>query len=127
LNFFNSSDYGEKIQLWIARLDNKAIGGAWIFYHHDTVVYWHGVKEPSFQQVHGTHLLLTTIIEHASHQGLHWFDFNPSGGYDGVVHFKEGFGPEKRIFYASQRLNPAGRILRKYRGFKLRVLHRCPI
>jgi lipid II:glycine glycyltransferase (peptidoglycan interpeptide bridge formation enzyme) len=36
--------------------------------------------------------LLYEVIKDACEQGYFWFDFNPSGGHEGVKSFKKGFG-----------------------------------
>ena len=33
-------------------------------------------------------------IKDASERGITWFDFNPSGGHEGVWDFKKGFGAQ---------------------------------
>jgi lipid II:glycine glycyltransferase (peptidoglycan interpeptide bridge formation enzyme) len=43
-------------------------------------------------------LLYAQIIRDAHNQGYRYFDFNPSGGHEGVVHFKESFGAVRKYF-----------------------------
>ena len=39
-------------------------------------------------------LLMCEIIKHSCDRGYSWFDFNPSGGHEGVTAFKKSFGAE---------------------------------
>jgi hypothetical protein len=41
-------------------------------------------------------LLLHDVIRDACERGFRWFDFNPSGGHEGVAAFKRSFGAECR-------------------------------
>jgi lipid II:glycine glycyltransferase (peptidoglycan interpeptide bridge formation enzyme) len=96
-------------------------------YHRRHVVYWHGVTDPSYAHCHPVHVLLATAIEDACGRGLRWFDFNPSGGLDGVEQFKSGFGAKRIEFRAFRNLSPFGRSYRLYRHCKERYLRTCSI
>jgi hypothetical protein len=85
----------DKIRLWLADYNGRAIAGALCLYARKHVVYWHGAALSEFFNLRPVHLLLYDVIRDAVDYGAHWFDFNPSGGHEGVLRFKEGFGTEQ--------------------------------
>lgn len=82
----------DKIKLWIALYKNKVISGALCFYHNKHVVYWHGAAYEEYFHLRSSNLLQYEIIKDACTKGYWWYDFNPSGGHEGVRRFKKGFG-----------------------------------
>jgi len=82
-------------KLWLALADNKIISGCLCFYHNKHVVYWHGASLESYFHLRPVHLLHYHIIKDAKESGYFWYDFNPSGGHEGVERFKNGFGTKK--------------------------------
>lgn len=102
-----TSKYGKKIfeyifdlvpvkyfRLWLAKADGDLAYGCLCFYFNNHVVYWHGAGKAVFFNLKPAHLLQYRIIEDAMASGYWWYDFNPSGGHEGVVRFKKGFGAE---------------------------------
>lgn len=83
---------GPNVCLWVARAQGRIVAGAVCFSAKHHVVYWHGAALESFFHMHPVNLLLFEIIRHSAAERKHWFDFNPSGGHEGVAHFKRGFG-----------------------------------
>ena len=59
-------------------------------------------------------LLISEFIEECCNRNFDWFDFNPSGGHEGVSSFKQSFGAkpwrspivdvEKRYAYFANKL-----------------------
>jgi hypothetical protein len=80
------------ITLWLAEYEGKVIGGALVFYHQSHAVYWHGAALEEFMPLRPANLLHRDIIDDAWERKFRWYDFNPSGGHEGVVRFKEQFG-----------------------------------
>ena len=78
--------------LWLATYEEKIIAGALCFYSKNHVVYWHGAALSEFFKMRPVNLLLYEIIKDACDRGFSWFDFNPSGGHEGVKSFKKSFG-----------------------------------
>lgn len=88
----------EQVRLWVARVAGEVVSGCLVLYHKRHAVYWHGAtRESHLRHGVGT-LLIVEIIKDACLRGFHHFDFNPSGGLEGVEHYKEGFGAQKRCF-----------------------------
>ncbi len=86
------------IKLWLAKVDNKAIAGALVFYQNKHAVAWHGACLQSHFDFRPNNLLYAEIIRDVCEQGYKYFDFNPSGGHEGVVRFKESFGTKRLNF-----------------------------
>lgn len=82
-------------KLWLATFEGKVIAGSLVFYYNQHVSYWHGVGLKEYLPVKAAHVLQYYILEHAVQNQYTWYDMNPSGGHEGVVHFKNGFGGEK--------------------------------
>ena len=80
------------IKLWLAFKDGKAIAGAIMFYTKRHVAYWHGAALDEFFPLRPVNLMISDAILDACKGGYSWFDFNPSGGHEGVKAFKRSFG-----------------------------------
>ncbi|MHC4224240.1 MAG: GNAT family N-acetyltransferase, partial [Planctomycetota bacterium] len=82
----------EGVSLWLARHEDKAIAGALCLYAGRHVSYWHGAALSEHFGLRPVHLLLHEAIRDACAKGVGWFEFNLSGGHEGVRAFKKGFG-----------------------------------
>ncbi|AFY81405.1 lipid II:glycine glycyltransferase FemX [Oscillatoria acuminata] len=82
------------ITLWLAMYREQVVSGALIFYSNKHVVYWHGAALKEYFHVKPVNLLMYKAIEDACEKGYSWFDFNPSGGHEGVQKFKKSFGTD---------------------------------
>ena len=82
------------IKLWLGIYENKIIVGEICFYATNHAVTWHGAALRDFFKLHGRNLLIYELVKDASERGYSWFDFNPSGGHEGVAAFKKSFGAE---------------------------------
>jgi len=86
-------DYGtQNIKLWLAKYCSQPVAGALCFYAKRHVAYWHGAALEKYFHLRPVQLLLFDIIANSVDKGYFWFDFNPSGGHEGVRSFKKGFG-----------------------------------
>jgi predicted N-acyltransferase len=95
------------IRLWLAIHENEIVAGAICLYSPRTVVYWHGAALASHFALRPVNLLLHEIIKDASEHGFRWFDFNPSGGLEGVKNFKKSFGATALASDVLQMTSPA--------------------
>ena len=82
----------KNIELWLAKYEDKIIAGALCFYSKNHVVYWHGAALSSYFNMRPVNLLMYEVIKDACERNCLWFDFNPSGGHEGVKSFKKSFG-----------------------------------
>ena len=87
---FNSQS--SRLKLWLAEYKSRIIAGALCFYAKNHVVYWHGSALSEYFNLRPVNLLIFEIIKNACEQQYWWFDFNPSGGKEGVKAFKKSFG-----------------------------------
>lgn len=71
----------------------RSAAGALGFYAKSHVVYWRGAAYSDYFELRPVNLLMYEAIKHACENGYSWFDFNPSGGHEGVKAFKKSFGP----------------------------------
>lgn len=85
------------IKLWIALHNNKTIAGALCFYLNKHAVYWHGASKALYFPLRPINLLMHEIIKDSCENNYEWFDFNPSGGHEGVIQFKNSFRPKKLL------------------------------
>jgi CelD/BcsL family acetyltransferase involved in cellulose biosynthesis len=86
---------GEHVRLWLARFEGRPAAGALCLYSRRHVSYWLGGAAEELFSLRPVHLLMYEAIEDACRGGYAWFDFNPSGGHEGVAAFKKGFGTER--------------------------------
>jgi CelD/BcsL family acetyltransferase involved in cellulose biosynthesis len=91
-----AQEHPEHLRLWLAELDCKIIAGAWVFYWNRHVVYWHGASCEAYFKYKPANVLFADIIRNACEEQYNYFDFNPSGGHEGVSAFKRSFGAEVR-------------------------------
>jgi hypothetical protein len=105
------------IALWLAIYQNTVVAGALTFHAKRHVVYWHGAAVESFLHLRPVHLTMHYAIRDACQQGAAWFDFNPSGGHQGVRAFKESFGTQELpcpLVYRERTLKTFGRQARRF-------------
>ncbi|MCK4524841.1 MAG: GNAT family N-acetyltransferase [Candidatus Andersenbacteria bacterium] len=88
-------EQSKNIKLWLAYFEEKPIAGALCFYHNHHVVYWHGAALENYFFKKPSNLLQYEIIKDACENNYWWYDFNSSGGHEGVMKFKKSFGTEK--------------------------------
>lgn len=104
----------EYCKLWICLSKERIISGCIVFYFNRHSVYWHGASLTKFFHLNPVHFLKKNIIEDAIHKKMWWYDFNPSGGHEGVVRFKKGFGsrsfPSKVIYHSTFIVNSINKI-----------------
>lgn len=108
------------ISLWLAEVDGEVVGGAWFFYWNQHLVYWHGATYEEYFDYRTNNVLHPAIIKDAIESGYKYYDFNPSGGHEGVVDFKRRFGPDKwpiqRWRFTDQKLDYLRRVRSKFSG-----------
>ena len=92
-NIFKKRD--PNIKLWFVIFDGKVVGGSIIFYHKRHCVSWHSSFLSDYFKYGISNFLYHNIILNANEKGYNYFDFNPSGGHEGAVGFKEAFGTER--------------------------------
>ena len=88
----------KNIKLFLAMLDEKIISGALLFYCGNHIVWWHSATLSDFYRYNPVKFMQNEIIKKSCENGYKYYDFNPSGGHEGVIKFKEGFGA-KRIYF----------------------------
>jgi hypothetical protein len=84
--------HSANIKLWIAIRERKIIAGVLCFYSKRHAVYWHGATFRDCLRFQPVSLLMHESIRDACAQGYAWYDFNPSGGHEGVKKMKEAYG-----------------------------------
>jgi len=83
------------IKLWLAIYENQVVAGALCLYAKTHVCYWHGSALEKYFNLRPVNLLMYEAIKDSCTHGYQWFDFNPSGGHQGVKAFKRSFGAEE--------------------------------
>lgn len=104
-------------RLWVADADGVIAAGAICFYWNRHIVYWHGSSTRTLAHLSPTNGLLFNVISDGSRAGYEIFDFNPSGGHQGVIAFKKGFGTttmESRVLQQRTRTTRSLALLRGY-------------
>ncbi|WP_276248642.1 GNAT family N-acetyltransferase [Haladaptatus sp. YSMS36] len=110
-----SNQYPENIKLWVTEVNGEVVTGALMLYWNDHVVNWHAASYSDYLSLYPNDLLHAEIIADAIKNNYQYYDFNPSGGHEGVVNFKNGFGPER---WEINKLSFEGELFRKARKLK---------
>ena len=81
-------------RLWLGVYDSRIIVGGLCFYAKRHAVTWHGATLKDYFKLHPMRMLVCEMVKDACDRGYAWFDFNPSGGHEGVKAFKKSFGAQ---------------------------------
>ena len=84
----------DRVNLWLAEFEGKAVAGALCLHGVEHISYWHGAAMADSFHLRPVHLLMFEAMRDACERGYTWFDFNPTGGLEGVRAFKKSFGVE---------------------------------
>ncbi|RLC21965.1 MAG: methicillin resistance protein [Deltaproteobacteria bacterium] len=104
------------IKLWLAVYEEKTVAGALCFYTKKHVAYWHGSALAKYFDLRPVNLLMFEIIKDACEKGYQFFDFNPSGGHEGVKNFKKSFGAVPLICPVVRKVNNTSKLLSKVKN-----------
>jgi hypothetical protein len=130
-----SNDYGKdlfeaiepqspNVEFWTVKSDGDIIGAGPIFlaepFHADS---WLTLAYPGELDSNPYDFLYEALIRNYKEAGFRHFDFNPSGGHEGVVQFKKKFSTERRSSasfsnrsLAQKGANAVGKALEVLRG-----------
>jgi len=90
--FLLLAEVGEPlVELWLAELEGRVIGGSVNFVHREHVVAWHATSDRT-HCAGVANLLDWEMIDLYADRGSTVFDLNGSGGHQGVVRYKESVG-----------------------------------
>lgn len=85
------------VDFWGIYLPDKTLIGGGIFLSHKGhVSSWLPIVLTEYLPLKPYELLFFECMKFYKKEKLSWFDFNPSGGHEGVVRFKAGFGARKK-------------------------------
>jgi len=89
----------EGAELWTARApDGRMAAGGWFVVAPRHWVYWHGAMREDLSALRPANALHHALIVEAKRRGAARYDFNPSGGLEGVETFKRSFGAREFVF-----------------------------
>lgn len=106
------------VKLWLIYHDDKIIGGNLNFYNNRHCVEWHAVFDDDFFKYGSRNLLVHHIIADASENGYRYYDFNPSGGHEGVRRFKKTFGTTGAESPVIKRTSTRNRVIQRLSRLK---------
>lgn len=111
----------ENVDFWGVFYKDRLVGGGPFFTTNSShIVSWLSVCDPLKLHLKPYEYLYFNLIKIYKKKGFRWFDFNPSGGHEGVVKFKKGFGAEMRsaqLFVKQPKLLNKLSALNKKTGF----------
>ena len=99
-----------QVRLWLATLAGTAIAGIWVATFGGEAHYLGGATGQAGLAAGGSHLLLDHALSAAAADGCRTFDFGASGGWPGLVQFKEGFGARPEAYGEVHLWPPAMRL-----------------
>lgn len=83
---------GRGVKLFLARLDDRIIGGHLNFYFKNTVIAWNGVAEKHSRAHQASTALYAACIRHACEEGFELYNLGGSAGSDSLASYKESLG-----------------------------------
>ena len=113
INIFR--DAGQKARLFLACRDDHVGGGVLAFYHRRHCVAWHAAFADDDLKNGVAKFLHHQVIVDAWKNGYAVYDFNPSGGHEGTVKFKQLFGAITKPFVGYQWQNGVYTLFRRVR------------
>lgn len=115
---FAAIDLGsENVDFWMIERAGDVIGGGpFLKAGSRHVVSWLMVAHPDHFDARPYDFAYTELIHHYRDRGFRWFDFNPSGGHEGVVSFKENFGTTRRASNVYERRPAVARLVAALRN-----------
>ena len=111
----------DEVKLWIAQAEGQLAAGAICLYAPRHVVYWHGAARAEHFSRRPVQPMIFQAIRHACETGREWFDFNPSGGNQGVDDFKRHFGTVELPAPVLKTASRKARWLARLRGTPLEI------
>lgn len=97
-----ATELPQNVQLWLAEYEEGIVAGALVFCWNRHAVHWHGAALSDYFSTQAPLVLQASMIEHYLTAGFAHYDFNPSGGHEGVVRFKARFGAQRREFVRAE-------------------------
>ncbi len=90
--FLNGGD------VWVVKKDENIVAGNINYYFNGISIDWLHACDPQYMKAGLSHYFTHQLIDHYRKVGARIYDFNPSGGHEGVVQFKASFGATKKYF-----------------------------
>ncbi|MBV9079518.1 MAG: GNAT family N-acetyltransferase, partial [Elusimicrobia bacterium] len=114
LNIFREGP--DRSPIWLVLDNERVVGGAICFIHNGIWTAWNAAFLSEEFPYGVAKFLHNELIMEAYRRGLRYYDFNPSGGHEGTVIFKEMFGAEKRHFVEMRWIG--SNLYRQYRAMR---------
>lgn len=94
---FQSFDlHSAAVDFWLIERSGEVIGGGpFLQAGSRHVVSWLMLAHPDHFSVRPYEFAYAHLIHHYRDRGFRYFDFNPSGGHEGVIRFKDNFGAQR--------------------------------
>lgn len=102
--------------------DGTLIGGGIFLRQKWHVSSWLPVALTKYLSLKPYEFLFFNCIQYYHTKGLKWFDFNPSGGHEGVVRFKSGFGAVRKDVISWEHISVKVRMAETFNQLKSRFL-----
>ncbi|WP_412062434.1 GNAT family N-acetyltransferase [Rubrivirga sp. IMCC45206] len=122
--FKMATSHPEHVQLWLAERDGVLASGALMFYWNDHAVWWHGAAHEDQFECYPNNVLIPHLMKLCIEREIKYFDFNPSGGHEGVARFKGRFGAEIWPFQLYWQEGIATKVVSEAKGVARRLLGR---
>lgn len=101
---FTTLNKNNLIELYLAKLNNKTVGGAMAIFFGAEATYSHSAADPELRNLAVSYPILWTIIKDAKLRGLEKVDLwgvapenEINHAWAGFTHFKRGFAPRESI------------------------------
>ncbi len=102
----------QSVQLWLAKIDKKVIGGTWIFMGSQCADYFASAFDSGFNDCYPSTLVMNVVFQSLVARSIPVLNWQSSPGRGGVYEFKRRWGAEEGSHaYHSVLLNSTSRIL----------------
>lgn len=118
LSLFESMYGVNGIDFWGLYTEDVLIGGGLFMKHKQIhVSSWLPVCDRAYTNINANLFLYYTLIKYYKEQNFQYFDFNPSGGHEGVHAFKKKLGAAEYTYYEYEKLPLITSISNRIRGY----------
>jgi len=83
---------GRDVEIWFARAEGRAIGGAVGFYGASEFFFWSAAMLAEYSRLRPSNALNFALMRAAAERGMIWYNLGSSEGLPGVARFKDNLG-----------------------------------
>jgi len=99
IKYYNESRKNDKIDFWVLRSDSTLLGGIFFVVGKDIVDYDVSAFSTEYRKLYPATYMLNEYFKKMLDQGIRYFNWQGSGGHEGVRNYKSRWGAEEYNHY----------------------------